>query len=183
MTSSKLFLIVFLLSPSLSFGGSSMDWVSISSDSLVGSRASGYVTFKGNVVAEGGMVLCADEFKVTYGKSKVVKDVTAVGSVKVFKDNKKASGDKAVYNKKENTMIITGNAVLSECQGDVKGESIVFNIDGSGAEIKGSSEAEDKVNGERVSVVLTADKDCGEGSTINYMKRVESAKDLCRKSN
>ncbi len=174
-------LIVLICTSSFSMAASSMDWVSVTSDSLEGSRGSGCVMFKGNVVVEGKMVLCSDEFKVTYTESKVIKDVIATGRVKVFKDNKKASGDKAVYSKTDGTITITGSAVLSECQGDVSGESIVFKIDGSGAEILGSGDASDEDS--RASVTLISDKKCDEKSDINYIKRVESAADLCREFN
>lgn len=176
MASCRTLILLVLLLPSFSFAASSMDWVSVTSDSLLGSREGGYVVFKGNVVVEGKMVLCSDEFKVTYTGSKAVKDVTATGNVKVFKDNKKASGDKAVYSKTDGTMTITGSAVLSECQGDVSGEGIVFNIDGSGAEIRDS----DGISNGRASVTLSSDKKCDGDSSVNYIKRVENAADLCR---
>lgn len=177
MTFCRFILIFIFLAPSLAIASSSMEWVSINSDSLKGSRGvgsnDGYVLFKGNVVAEGKMLLCADELKVTYGKNKIVKDVSATGLVKVFQGNKKASGDKATYNKTDGTITITGNPVLSECQGDISGDTIVFKIDGSAATIDSGVDTTDG----RATVVLTGDKECDQ---TPYIKRVENASDLCK---
>lgn len=173
MTSCRVMVLLLLFSPSLAMASSSMDWVSVNSDSLKGSRDKGYVLFKGNVVAEGKMLLCADELKITYGKNKIVKDVSASGLVKVFQGNKKASGDKATYNKIDGTITITGNSVLSECQGDISGESIIFKIDGSGARVEGDAGQADG----RASIILTGTTECDE---TPYIKRVENASDLCK---
>ena len=169
MTSYKKIVLLLLILPSFAFAGSA-DWVSITSDKLKGSKEESYVVFDGNVVATGQMVLCSDELRVSYDGKKIVKDVVAKGNVRVFKDNKKAEGNHASYSKTDGTITITGSAKLTECQGEVEGDSIVFNIDGSGAKIEGAKDG-------RASVTLSAGSPCNE---TPYIKRVEDAKDLCK---
>ncbi|MFZ3072001.1 MAG: LptA/OstA family protein [Thermodesulfobacteriota bacterium] len=138
------------------------------------------VIFKGDVVAErvtprptplrgthpedgsGGIedfILCSDELTIYYGAKDEIKEIIAVGNVRVAKGDKRAAGDRAVYDKGKNAIVITGNAVAEQCSDVVKGGKITLYTDSDSMTVEGGD-----TPGKRVKAVIMPEKKCVEGS-------------------
>lgn len=119
--------------------------IHITSNSLLSDRNKNFAEFTGNVVAtEKNSVLTCDRLKITYTSddestekgqgtgdkesNKAVESIVATGNVIMTMEDKKAWADKAVFNRGENTVILTGKSprVLSG-KSEISGKKIILN--------------------------------------------------------
>ena len=147
-----------LLSPALAFPAAGGDVV-VTSTSMEADSKAKVVTFKGDVVAEKDFLLCSDELKVYYGEKEEIKEIVAVGNVRVSKGDKRAAGDTAVYDKGKNVIVITGNAAAEQCSDAVRGGKITLYTDSDSMAVEGGD-----AQGQRVRAVIMPEKKCVEGS-------------------
>ena len=84
-------LVAVILSPAFAFSAVADDVV-VTSATMEADSKGKVVTFKGDVVAEKDFILCSDELKVYYGENEEVKELIAVGNVRVSKGDKRAMG-------------------------------------------------------------------------------------------
>ncbi|MBI5599322.1 MAG: lipopolysaccharide transport periplasmic protein LptA, partial [Deltaproteobacteria bacterium] len=113
--------------------------VIVTSDTMEGDRKGRLVVFRGNVVAEEDYNLCADELRVYYDESEEIKEMTAAGNVRMVRENKRARGEKAVYDRARRAIVITGHARARQCSDVVEGERITFFLDDDRVTVEGPS--------------------------------------------
>ena len=152
-------LVAVILSPAFAFSAAAGDDVLVTSSTMEADSKGKVVTFKGDVVAEKDFILCSDELKVYYGENEEVKELIAVGNVRVSKGDKRAMGDRAVYDKGKNTIVITGNAMVEQCSDVVRGGKITVYTDSGSMAVEGG-----ETPGKRVRAVIMPEKKCVEGS-------------------
>jgi lipopolysaccharide export system protein LptA len=113
------------------FSANSRAPIDITSDTVEGEQKQNRVTFKGNVVAkQEDMTLYADTVVVYYNPdTKKLKEIMAVGNVKIIQSNRRASGNKVIFLQDENKAILEGDAVLREDDNVIRGERITYFVD------------------------------------------------------
>lgn len=126
--------------------------ITITSNSMEARKKANLVIFKGDVVAEQkDYTLYSKELYVYYAEGKEIKEMIATGDVRIVQLNKVATGEKAVYNRENRTVVLTGNPqVEQDC---------------------------DIVKGERITIFLDEDKSLVEGGRDNRVKAVVNPKD------
>ncbi|MBI5236016.1 MAG: lipopolysaccharide transport periplasmic protein LptA [Deltaproteobacteria bacterium] len=127
--------------------------VTVLSDTMQSDKSRGFVVFKGNVVAIEDFTLCADELTVTYGKDNEINDMVAVGSVRIFQQEKAATAARAVYDRITRKLVLTGHAEVAQCSDSVKGDKITVSLDDDNAMVQSD-------NGGRVRAVIMPQKNC-----------------------
>ena len=147
--------------PALSDGagkkkGDAKSPVKITSKRLQANTAKRWIKFEGDVVIEEEYMLCANELMLSYEENKDIKEISAKGNVRILHGTKRAKGHKAVYDKKNRAIIITGKAVVSQCSDRVSGEKITLYLDKDSVIVDGGKKG-------RVRVVIMPDKECTKG--------------------
>ncbi len=127
--------------------------VTVLSDTMQADKSRGFVVFRGNVVAIEDFTLCADELTVTYGKDNEINDMVAVGSVRIFQQEKVATAAKAVYDRTSRKIVLTGQAEVVQCSDSVKGDKITVSLDDDNAMVQSDG-------GGRVRAVIMPQKNC-----------------------
>jgi lipopolysaccharide export system protein LptA len=104
--------------------------IDISSDMVEGSQKQNTVTFKGNVVAkQENTTVYANLLVITYdSENKKVKEIVASGNVKVVSLDRRATGQRVIFNQDENKVILEGDAVIREGENVVRGERVTYYI-------------------------------------------------------
>lgn len=102
------------------------------------------IVFSGDAtITQGDSVLKADKLLLYYKKDpdKIIngkagsdktgklEKIEAKGHVSLVQENRKATGNEAVYFQEGNKVILTGNAVLNEGKSSIKGERVIILID------------------------------------------------------
>lgn len=112
--------------------GQSGDNVKINSDTLSVDDEAHMSVFTGSVeVIQPNMTLYADRVEAHYGTEGVsdLQSMVATGSVHIVTEDQDVKGEKAVYDPKGRTLRVTGNVVVVNPSGTVKGPELVVNID------------------------------------------------------
>lgn len=120
------------------FAADNNEPIDIESDTLEVNDASKIAIFSGNVKAvQGTMTMRTKELHVTYtggdgglGSGSEISKIKAQGKVLITTDKKQtATADRADFDVKEQTVVISGNVVLSQGEGSVlKGDRLVINL-------------------------------------------------------
>ncbi len=107
-------------------------------------------TFNGNVVAkQEDTTLYANTLTITYDQTaKKLKEIVAVGNVKVVQLDRRATGQKATFDQDKNKVVLDGDAVVREGTNVIRGERIVFYVDEERSVVEGGK-------GSRVSTSIT----------------------------
>lgn len=129
--------------------------VSVTSDRMEAISNENLVTFRGNVVATEDFTLCSDELLIRYSETHDVKEIEASGNVRIFKDDKTSTSDKAVYDRVERKIILTGRPQVKQCTDTIKGDRITVFLDEDNAIIEGDK-------GGRVKAVIMPEKKCSQ---------------------
>lgn len=105
--------------------------INISSDSVEADQKKNTVTFKGNVVAkQEDITLYANTLIILYDpNTKQLKEIVAIGNVKVVQRERRATGQKATFHQDENKVVLDGEAVVREGDNVIRGEKITFYVD------------------------------------------------------
>ena len=105
--------------------------IDIASDTVEADQKQNKVTFKGNVVAkQEDVTLYANTLVVIYDPdTKKMKEVIAIGNVKVVQLDRRATGQKATFDQDKNKVILDGDAVVREGTNVVRGERITFYVE------------------------------------------------------
>lgn len=129
--------------------------IHIKSDRMEAMDKNGTVIFKGNVIAvKGDLTINADRLDVIYTEKKekksggrqrrVLKKIVATGHVKIVQGKKVGTGQKAIYDKQAEKLVLTGDAQVWEGSNRIKGNRITLyiNEDRSVVESSGSQKVE-----------------------------------------
>ncbi len=105
--------------------------IDIASDTLEADQKQNKVTFKGNVVAkQEDVTLYANTLVMIYDPdTKKLKEIIAIGNVKVVQLDRRATGQKATFDQDKNKVVLDGDAVVREGTNVVRGERITFYVD------------------------------------------------------
>jgi lipopolysaccharide export system protein LptA len=105
--------------------------IDIASDTLEADQKQNKVTFKGNVVAkQEDVTLYANALVMIYDPdTKKLKEIIAIGNVKVVQLDRRATGQKATFDQDENKVVLDGDAVVREGTNVIRGERITFYVE------------------------------------------------------
>ncbi|MBI5560194.1 MAG: lipopolysaccharide transport periplasmic protein LptA [Deltaproteobacteria bacterium] len=130
--------------------------VTVISDTMDADRKQRVVVFRGNVYAKEDFDLCGDVLTVYYDEADETKEIVAAGNVRIVQGDKRARGEKAVYDREKKAVVITGKPSAMQCADVVDGEKITFHLDSDRMIVEGRT-------GERVKATINPKKECSEG--------------------
>ncbi len=124
--------------------------IDITSDTVEADQKTNKVTFKGNVIAkQEDTTLYANTLTILYDpNTKKLKEIIAVGNVKVVQLDRRATGEKATFDQEKNKVVLDGEAVVREGANVIRGERIIFYVDEGRSVVEGGQ-------GGRVSTTIT----------------------------
>ena len=124
--------------------------IDITSDTVEASQKQNSVTFKGNVVAkQEDITLYANTLLIYYDpETKKLKEIVAMGNVKVVQLERRATSQKATFHQDENKVVLDGEAVVREGENVIRGEKITYYVDEERSVVEGGK-------GSRVNTRLT----------------------------
>lgn len=105
--------------------------VKVTADSFVVSEAENLATFSGNVVVTHPKVtVWAPKVIVHYagGDTSNVTDIEATGPVRIKTKDQDATGDRASFDPKDQILKLSGNVVVTNSSGQLKGPLLVVNL-------------------------------------------------------
>lgn len=113
--------------------------IDITSDTVEASQKQNMVTFKGNVVAkQEDITLYANTIVVYYNAdTKKVREIMAIGNVRIVQLDRRATGQKAIFQQDENRVILEGDAVLREGENVIRGEKVTYFVDEERSVVEG----------------------------------------------
>jgi lipopolysaccharide export system protein LptA len=105
--------------------------IDIVSDTVEANQKENTVTFKGNVVAkQEDTTLYANTLVILYDpEMKKLKEIMAIGNVKIVQLDRRATGQKATFQQEENKVVLDGDAVVREGENEIRGERVIFYVD------------------------------------------------------
>ena len=124
--------------------------IDIASDTLEWDGKQNKATYKGNVVAkQEDTTLYANTLTIIYDQeTKKLKEIIAVGNVKVVQLERRATSQKATFDQDKNKVILDGEAVVREGANVIRGERITFYVEEERSVVE-------PVKGGRVSTSIT----------------------------
>jgi lipopolysaccharide export system protein LptA len=113
--------------------------IDITSDTVEANQKQNNVTFKGNVVAkQEDITLYANTLVIYYDpENKKLKEIVAMGNVKVVQLERRATSQKATFHQDENKVVLAGEAVVREGENVIRGEKITFYVDDERSVVEG----------------------------------------------
>ena len=124
--------------------------IDIVSDTVEANQKENMVTFKGNVVAkQEDTTLYANTLVILYEPdTKKVKEIRAIGNVKIVQLDRRATGQKATFQQEEDKLVLDGDAVVREGENEIRGERVIFYVSEERSIVEGGK-------GSRVSTRIT----------------------------
>jgi lipopolysaccharide export system protein LptA len=124
--------------------------IDIISDTVEADQKTNKIVFKGNVVAkQEDTTLYANTLTILYDTNmKKLKEIIAVGNVKVVQLDRRATGQKVTFDQDQRKVILDGEAVVREGTNVIRGERIVYYVDEGRSVVEGG-------RGGRVSTSIT----------------------------
>lgn len=113
-----------------------------------------YMVFTGNAVAtQDGVTIHGDRLTVKYqGENREIVQLIAEGHVRIVETTRVATGDKAIFYRQEDRMVLTGSPQVTEGDNFVRGEEITIFLNDRRSIVSGGS-------GGRVNAVFTPQKE------------------------
>lgn len=137
------------------------------SDRMVSDNKANKISFYGSVVAvKGGLKVEADEMYVwTDEKQEETREIEAVGSVKITRKGKVATGDKANYLRDKRKIILVGDpATLNDGKNTATGQKVIYYLDTEDMEIFSGEKT-------RSTLVLYPKEEGEQGKTVKEEKK------------
>ena len=105
--------------------------IDITSDTVEMDQKQNTATFKGNVVAkQEDVTLYANTLLIIYDPdTKKLKEIIAIGNVKVVQLDRRATGQKVTFDQDGNKVVLDGDAVVREGTNVIRGERITFYVE------------------------------------------------------
>ncbi len=105
--------------------------IDITSDTVEADQKNSTVTFKGNVVAkQEDTTLYANTLVIYYDPdTKKLKEIVAVGNVKLVQLERRATSHTATFQQDENRVVLDGEAVVREGENVIRGERVIYYVD------------------------------------------------------
>ncbi len=128
--------------------GEATDLTKITADRMDAVKRDKLVKFQGNViVTQKDFTMYSNELFVYYSGEQDIKEIIAIGNVRIIQDNRTAKSGKAVYKRTERTLILTDNPVVKQGKDTVSGVRIIFYLDQDKSIVEGDED-------QRVNVVI-----------------------------
>lgn len=118
----------------ISFSGVKVDTaqpIEVTSDQLSVNQTDGVAIFTGNVIViQGEMRLTAPEVRVNYvqGAAGKIERINALGGVTLVSTNEAVEGREAVYTVVDDTVIFTGEVLMTQTGNTVAGDKLTVNL-------------------------------------------------------
>lgn len=124
------------------FQASRKEPIFITSDRMEMDRQKNTITYRGQVVAiQADMTMRSEALTAYYDPDmKQLKEVIAEGKVHVTQRDRVATGTKAVFNGRDQTITLTGDPVVREGNNQVSGSRITFFIEQDRAVVEGGTQ-------------------------------------------
>ncbi len=132
--------------------------ITITSNTMEADRTGRLVVFRGDVVAKEDFTLYCDELRIRYNEAQEIKEIVAKGNVKIVQQDRTATSERAVYDRKKRTIVLTGRPEVYRCGDRVSGRKITVYLDTENAFVEGDG-------GERVRAVINPDKKCASSAS------------------
>jgi lipopolysaccharide export system protein LptA len=125
-----------------SFSVDKKEPIFITSNHMEVDRKRNTIVYKGKVVTvQGEMTMNSEALTAYYDpEMKQLKEVVAEGKVNVTQGDRVATGGKAVFNQKTQTLVLTGNPVVRQGNSQVSGSRITFYIEQDRAVAEGGDQ-------------------------------------------
>ncbi len=125
-----LFLLIFLI---VSEAKSQTDLpIYIQSDAMEAYQKENLIIFKGNVtVKRGEMVIYADLMRINYKQGQIGRDIERIeaeGNVRVMQGEREAIGEKAIFYKDTESIVLLGNPQVKDGKTIIKGGKITADL-------------------------------------------------------
>ena len=146
--------------------------ITITSDRLEIDKGVGHIVFSGNVAAMEDFTLCSDELTLLYGISKEISELSASGNVRIFYKDRKAVAEKAIYDRDNRTVVLTGNPEVTQCSDTLRGDKITVKLDEDNAYVESDG-------GKRVRAVIMPVKVC---HGDQYSQKGTGEEALCKRT-
>lgn len=113
----------------------------VTADSMEADQASGTLVFSGNAVAEQGeLTLFAERLTVHYAEqNREIERVEAEGRVRIVHPLREATGERAVFHRLEQRIVLTGDPVVRQGASFVSGERIDLYLEDQRSVVTGGS--------------------------------------------
>ncbi len=113
--------------------------VEITAEKLIADNRAHTAVFEGTVVArQGKITLYADWMKVFYSEAGDVGKIEAKGNVKLVKEAREITSGEAIYYRKLQKIVFTGNPVATEGNSTISGDRMVYYIADDRSEVENS---------------------------------------------
>ncbi len=145
----------------------------ITADTMKADRTSKTVVFKGKVEAREDFLLCSDELRMEYEGANDVRKIDAIGNVRIYRASGLARADRAVFDRRVHTLLLTGNAVIERCTDTVHGDRITLYLEDDSALVEG-------LRGGRVKARIIPQSHCSEGKSGGKGSVKDPAKDAAK---
>jgi len=105
--------------------------IDITSDTVEADQKKNTVTFIGNVVAkQEDTTLYANTLVIYYDPdTKKLKEIVAVGNVKIVQLERRATSRTATFQQDENRVVLDGEAVVRDGENVIRGERVIYYVD------------------------------------------------------
>ncbi len=125
-----------------SFQASKKEPIFISANWMEADRKKNTITYKGRVVVvQGDMTMRSETLTAYYDPDmKQLKEAVAEGKVSVVQAARTATGTKAVFNGKAQTITLSGNPVVRQGNNEISGSQITFFIQEDRAVVEGGND-------------------------------------------
>jgi lipopolysaccharide export system protein LptA len=117
--------------------------IDIVSDTVEANQKENTVVFKGNVVAkQEDTTLYANTLVIRYDpETKKLKEIMAIGKVKIVQLDRRATGQKATFQQEENKVVLDGDAVIREGENEIRGERVIFYVNEERSIVEGGKDS------------------------------------------
>ncbi len=120
-------------------GDFQLERLTITADTMYADRKKQVVRFEGNVVAEQKDFTMHAAKLLIYYKEEEIKEIVAMGDVVIRQPGRVATSRKAVYNRIERSIVLTGSPKVEQGKDVVTGEKITIYIDQEKSIVEGGA--------------------------------------------
>jgi len=112
----------------------------IEADELIYLQKENKAIYIGHVVVKrGDLTIYSNKLEVYLNDEGDVEKIIAIGNVRIYKaPDREGRADKAIYSKKDDTIMLIGNALLKQGKNVVEGAKIIYHITKEITEVKGA---------------------------------------------
>jgi lipopolysaccharide export system protein LptA len=121
------------------FQGDKNEPIYITADRMEVDRKKGTITYSGRVVVlQGEATIKSEKLTASYSADmKKMREIVAEGNVHITHEERVATGNRAIFDGKKQTVTLTGNPVVRQSNSKISGSRITFFIEQDRAVVEG----------------------------------------------